>query len=129
MSSATNAKSVQQAKKRLQKFLKTLDKVPVEVLEAEAPKLYFQIIAETPVATGKLERSVRVSVSKNMRDRVSLNASASAKSSQGYDYSGRQHEDTSLHHTKGKAHFISDPFNRAVRRIKARLRREVKYDA
>lgn len=127
MSSATNAKSTLAAKKRLQRFLKTLDTVPEEILEAEAPRLYAQIVAETPYDTGKLERSVKVSVSKNRRDRVGLLASASAKSTRGYDYSEKQHEDTSLQHPlKGKAHFISDPFNRAVRRIKERVRKELR---
>lgn len=127
MSSAANAKSTVAAKKSLQKFLKSLDTVPTKVLEDEAPKLYAQIIAETPYESGKLEKSVRVSVSKNKRDRVGLLASASAKSPKGYDYSAKQHEDTSLQHPrKGKAHYISDPFYRAVRRIKSKMRKELK---
>lgn len=125
-SSATQTKSVQAAKKRLQSFLKTLDKVPTEILVEEQPRLYSDIIAEVPYDTGKLERSVRVSVSKDKR-RPGLNASASARSDKGYNYAGIQHENRDFQHPlKGKDHYISDPFNRCVRRIKYKMRRRIK---
>ena len=125
-SSATSQKSVQDAKKRLQSFLKDLDHIPTEILQQEAPRLYSEIIAETPYKTGKLERSVRVTVAKDKR-RPGLNASASARSSHGYNYAGIQHENTDFDHpVKGKAHFISDPFDRAVLRIKKAMRRRVR---
>lgn len=124
-SSVTGTKSVQDAKKQLQRFLKTLDTVPAQILEDESKQLYAEIISEVPYKTGKLERSVKVSVSKDKR-RPGLNASASARSEQGYNYAGRQHEDTSLQHPiKGKAHFISDPFNRATQRIVQRMTDEL----
>lgn len=124
-SSATRLKSVQQAKKRLQTFLKELDKVPMDILEEEQPRLYSEIIAEVPYSTGKLERSVRVSVARDKR-RPGLNASASARSKRGYNYAGIQHENTEFQHpVKGKAHYISDPFNRCIQRIQAKMRRRL----
>lgn len=124
--SATSQQSVQDAKKRLTAFLKTLDTAPTDIFESEVPRLYSEIIAETPYDTGKLERSVRVSVAKDKR-RPGINASASAISSRGYNYAGIQHENTAFKHpVKGKAHFIADPFDRAVARIKRKLRRRLK---
>ena len=124
-SSATRLKSVQQAKKRLQTFLKELDKIPTDILEEEQPRLYSEIIAEVPYSTGKLERSVRVSVARDKR-RPGLNASASARSKRGYNYAGIQHENTEFKHpVKGKAHYISEPFDRCMQRIKAKMRRRL----
>lgn len=125
-SSATSQRSVQDAKKRLQSFLKELDTVPTEILQQEAPRLYSDIIAETPYKTGKLERSVKVAVARDKR-RPGLNASASARSSNGYNYAGIQHEHEGFKHPiKGKAHFISEPFDRCVERIKRAMRRKLK---
>ena len=53
--SATSQASVQDAKKRLQKFIKTLDTVPTQILNEEAPILRSEIIAEVPYKTGQLE--------------------------------------------------------------------------
>ena len=49
--SATSLKSVQDAKKRLTKFLKTLDTVPTEILEQESGKILAQAKQETPFKT------------------------------------------------------------------------------
>lgn len=123
--SATSLKNVQDAKKKLQKFLKTLDTVPVQILEQEAKKIELQAKQETPYKTGKLERSVKVRVSKDKR-RPSINISASART-KGFNYAGIQHENTAFEHPiKGKAHYLKDPFDRGVRRIKRRLKQEVK---
>lgn len=124
-SSATSQQSVQQAKKTLTRFLKKLDTLPSKILQEEAQTLKAEIISETPHDTGKLERSVRVSVSKSKR-RPGINASASAINVKtGYNYAGIQHEHTGYRHPKGKAHFISDPFYRAVERIEERFAEEV----
>ena len=126
-SSATSQQSVQDAKKRLQKFIKSLDTVPTQILNEEAPILLSEIIAEVPYKTGKLESSVRVSVVRDKR-RPGLNASASALSKSGYNYAGIQHENDEFRHTKpgAKAHFISDPLNRCIDRIQEKMRRRLK---
>lgn len=125
MPSATSVARVQAAKKRLTKFLKTLDTVPLEELEKTAQAIKVKAIAQAPYKTGKLEQSIYVRVSRDKR-RPGLVAGASAKSS-GYDYAGIQHENTQYHHPiKGKAHYISDPFNQEVRNLKRRLRRKLK---
>ena len=124
-SSATKQKSVQDAIRNLTHFVKKLDTVPVEELEQSAQTIKAEAIAQTPYETGKLERSVYVMVSKNKR-RPGLRAGASARSSDGYNYAGIQHENTSFHHTKGKAHFISDPFEAEVEDLKRRLREELR---
>ena len=125
MPSATSVASVQAAKNRLTKFLKTLDTVPLEELEKTAQAIKVKAIAQAPYKTGKLEQSIYVRVSRDKR-RPELVAGASAKSS-GYDYAGIQHENTQYHHPiKGKAHYISDPFNQEVTNLKRRLRRKLK---
>ena len=125
-SSATSQQSVRDAKKRLQSYLKSLDTIPSEILQQEAPRLYSDIIAETPYDTGKLERSVKVTVANDKR-RPGLNASASARSSRGYNYAGIQHENENFNHpVKGKAHFISDPFDRCVARIKKAMSKKLR---
>ena len=125
MPSATSTKSLQRAKKNLTKFLKELDTVPVQELEKSAQTIKAEAIAQTPYKTGKLEKSVYVRVSRNKRQ-PGLVAGASAKDN-GYDYAGIQHEATYFGHPiKGKAHYISDPFNKEVRNLKRRLRRKLK---
>ena len=125
--SATSQQSVQDAKKRMQKFLKSLDTIPTEILREEAPILRSEILAEIPYKSGALESSVRVSVSRDKR-RPGLNASASARSPQGYNYAGIQHENEEFEHSKpgAKAHFISDPLNRCVERIQQKMRQRLK---
>ena len=126
--SATSQKSVQDAKKGLQKFLRKLDTIPVEVLQEEAQTLYSEIIKEVPYKTGVLERSVKVSVAKDKK-RPGLNASASARSKSGYNYAGIQHEESFEHPKQGaKDHYISDPFNRSVERIKQKIAERLKME-
>ena len=123
--SATSLKSVQDAKKRLTKFIRTLDTVPIEILEQEAVRIRSEAKAETPYKTGKLEKSVYVSVARDKR-RPGLVVGASARS-KGYNYAGIQHENTQFRHpVKGKAFYLRDPFNRGVRRITRRIKQEVK---
>lgn len=125
--SATSQQSVQDAKKRMQKFLKSLDTIPTEILKEEEPILRSEIIAEIPYKTGKLESSVRVFVAKDKR-RPCINASASAISKRGYNYAGIQHENEELKHSKSgaKDHFISDPLDRCIERIKQKMLRRLK---
>lgn len=125
MPSATSTKSLKRAKKNLTKFLKELDTVPVQELEKSAQTIKAEAIAQTPYETGKLEKSIYVRVSRNKRQ-PGLVAGASARD-HGYNYAGIQHEETHFNHPiKGKAHYISDPFNAEVRKLKRRLRRKLK---
>lgn len=123
--SATSTKSVQAARKNLTKFLKTLDTVPTEELEKTAQRIKPKAIAKVPYKTGKLERSIYVRVSRDKR-RPGIVAGASARSPRGYNYAGIQHENVNYHHTKGQAHFISEPFKEEVANLKRRLRRRLK---
>ena len=123
--SATSQKSVQDARKRLTSFLKQLDTVPTEELEKSAQRIKSEAIAKVPYKTGKLERAIYVRVLKDKR-RPGIVAGASARSKSGYNYAGIQHENTDYHHTKGQAHFISEPFNAEVKRLKQRIRRRLK---
>lgn len=125
--SATSTKSVQDARKRLTNFLKSLDTIPIEELEKSAQRIKADSIAKAPYKTGKLERSIYVRVSKDKK-RPGLVAGATARSKDGYDYAGIQHENENYQHTKGQAHFISEPFNAEVNRLKRRIRRRLKLN-
>lgn len=128
--SATSSKSLLAAKKRLQKFLKELDTIPEAEIDKEIPRIKAEAIARTPFKTGKLERSVYVRKSKNIKDRVGILAGASARSPKGYDYAGIQHERRDFNHpVKGTSHYISEPFDKAVRRLKRRMKSRIKKAA
>ena len=120
-------KGLKQARDKLGRFAKGVDEQSFRIFLEEAPRIEAEAKLETPVESGDLRNSVTVSVSQIKR-KVNLVASASSIH-RGYDYSNIQHEnETFNHHNGGKAHFIRDPFNRGVERIKHRLREEVGYD-
>lgn len=123
--SATSQKSVQDARKNLTDFLKKLDEVPTEELEKSAQRIKAEAVAKVPYKTGKLERSIYVRVAKDKK-RPGIVAGASARSKDGYNYAGIQHENENYQHTKGQAHFISEPFNAEVKRLKQRIKRRLK---
>ena len=124
--SATKTSSVQDAIKNLTRFVKKLETVPTAELMKSAETMKAEMVAQAPYSTGKLERSIRVRVSKS-KTRPGIRASASAHSPDGYNYAGIQHENEAFQHpVKGKAHYISDPFNSEVEKLKVRLRKELK---
>lgn len=123
--SATSTKSVQDAKRELTRFIKTLQTVPTQVLSEESKIIYSEAVSEAPYRTGKLERSIYVRVSRDKR-RPGLVAGASARV-KGYNYAGIQHENELFRHPKkGKAHYISDPFARGMRRIEQKLQARIR---
>lgn len=122
--SATSQASVQNARKNLTNFIKTLDTVPTKELERSAQIIKANAIAQVPYKTGKLEHSIYVRVAKDKR-RPGIVAGASARS-RGYNYAGIQHENELYHHDKGKDHFISDPYNEEVEKLKKRILRRLK---
>lgn len=125
MPSATSLKSIQDAKKRLTKFLKTLETVPTDELERTAERIYSEAVAQVPYSTGKLESSVYVHVSRS-KTKPGLVAGASARE-HGYDYAGIQHENENYDHPiKGKAHYIRDPFKKEVGLMHQRIRRRLR---
>lgn len=124
--SATNTQSVKDAKKRLTRFLRKQQEVPSEVMAREAPRIEAEAKLLTPYKSGKLEHSVRCTVSRS-KTRPGLNIRASARSN-GYNYAGIQHENVYYHHpVKGQAHYLSEPFNRGTQRIIQEIRKEMTY--
>ena len=123
---SNKSKECTDGESQLIKILKTLQTVPSKVLADEARRLEAEAKQETPYRTGKLENSVRVKVSRDVR-RPGLNISASARNLKtGKNYAGEQHENTHYRHPiKGKAFYLRDPFRRATARIKTRLAKEL----
>ena len=125
MPSTTSLKSIQDAKKRLTKFLKTLETVPTDELERTAERIYSEAVAQVPYSTGKLESSIYVRVSRS-KTKPGLITGASAIE-HGYDYAAIQHENENYNHPiKGKAHYISDPFKKEVALMRRRIRRRLR---
>ena len=122
-SSATATKSVRAAKKKLQEFIRTCETYPHEAIRAEVPIILAEAKARTPYKSGKLQASVYVRPSKDMKRKFGIVAGASA-SHDGYNYAGIQHENTEFKHTIGADHYISVPYERGIHRIKLRVRRE-----
>lgn len=121
-SSAQSTQSVQRAIKRLQRWEQKIQTVPRQEVQRAAQQMYPEMIAQTPYKTGALERSVFVKVKG-----LTIQAGASAKSDQGYDYAGIQHENTEFNHPiKGKAFYIKDPYNHQVVLMQRRIRRKLR---
>ena len=125
--SRVTVEGLKEASANLSRFLKTLESVPTQILLEEAPKIEETAKNRTPVATTKLQNSVRVTVSRDKR-RPGLYAQASAHN-RGYDYAYIQHENDAYDHPNGgKAHFVESAFTEGVERIIRRLSEEVRYD-
>ena len=118
---------LKQLRDELGRFIKRVDQKPTEILVEEAARIKAEAKMEVPVESGDLRNSINVSVT-GSASRKTLNATASSVH-RDYDYAGKQHDDTSLNHPNGgKAHYISDPFERGVQRITKRLEDELSFD-
>lgn len=120
---------IKNAQQELKEFIKTLSSKPLEILSEEATRIQSEIHLETPVDTGKLQRSgYCLVIGSGKAGRITLTAGATAKSKSGsYDYAEIQHEATRYNHPNGgKAYYVRDPFNRGVSRIILRLEKEIK---
>ena len=125
--SRVTVEGLNEASRRLTKFLKTLQTVPTQVLLEEAPRIEQTAKNRTPVDTGKLRNSVKVRVSRDKR-RPGMYAQASEVHN-GYDYAYIQHENEAYNHPNGgQAHFLESAFVEGVERIERRLQTEVRYD-
>lgn len=126
-SSATDLQSVKNAKKNLTSFLKKQQEIPNMILAKEALRIEAEAKILTPMKSGRLENSVRCSVSKS-KVRPGLNIKASARHN-GYNYAGIQHENTEYKHPiKGRDHYLSIPFYKGVARIEKEFKDTVKYN-
>ena len=125
--SRVTVSGLNEASKRLTKFLRTVETVPTQILLEEAPRIEETAKIRTPEKTGKLKESVKVRVSRDKR-RPGLYAQASAFNN-GYDYALIQHENLSYNHPNGgQAKFLESAFVEGVARIESRIEQEVRYD-
>lgn len=125
--SRVTVSGLNEASKRLTKFLRTVETVPTQILLEEAPRIEETAKIRTPEKTGKLKESVKVRVSRDKR-RPGLYAQASA-TNRGYNYALIQHENLSYNHPNGgQAKFLESAFVEGVERIERRIEQEVRYD-
>lgn len=126
--SARNTKSTYNAERRLRRLLQKCDTVMEDTFVTSAAILESEIKREVPYLTGALQRSVMVELLKDGNGKWRIIADAKAYNERtNYNYAGIQHENEAYQHTEGrKAHYISDPMQRSIDRIKVRLREEIK---
>lgn len=111
----------------LAEAINMLGTVPTQILTEEAPRIRAEAQLKTPVRSGKLRSHIRVNVSKSTRTPgIYANVSAVKR---GYDYAGKQHDDTTLNHPNGgQANFLAEPFVEGVQRIISRMESELSFD-
>lgn len=106
--------AIAQLEAQLKADYKSIWKEHIEDLEVAAEWIQEDAKAITPVRTGKLQESVSVRVSKSARY-PGIIASASAKSTRGFDYALIQEENENFsHEDPGQAHYLSQPFYRIL---------------
>lgn len=126
MAGINTSDGIKEAKANLQRFLRHVEGVTTQEMESLRIKVETQAKIEAPFKTGKLEESITVRVSRSKSKR-GLNVRALARNPKtGYNYALIQHENMAYKHTKGKSHFIEDPFNREVKKFQDRVRRRLK---
>lgn len=116
--------SIAQAKKDLNRFIKTTDSIQEQELNQLVSEALPEMLQKTPYREGTLESGVycRRSGSKQNKG-VVAGAVAMHK---GYNYAVIQHENTAYKHpVKGQAHFISEPLQKAVENFIRRVRERV----
>lgn len=110
---------------RLQEFDRRLKREVRQLFQQEADRLYPEIIAKTPLKTGRLEKSVYTKVT-TKGSVVTLTAGASVKGVP-YDYARIQHDSPHFHHPiKGQAYYVRNPFEACVVRLQEKLSRRIK---
>lgn len=126
MPGLSGAKSINDAKKGLRKVLRQVDSVTQQELETMRVNVETAAIAQVPVDTGRLQRSIRVRISRD-KTRPGINVSAVAYDPEtGENYAPDQHENLRYRHTVGKAHFLSDPLEHETEEFKVRMKGRMK---
>ena len=123
----SSLKSITDAKKSLQKFIRDVQIVTAQELETFRVNVETEAKAQVPIGeTGRLQDSIKVRVSRS-KTKPGVNITALARSPEsGYNYAPIQHEREDFEHTRGKWHYLSDPFNQELKKFKARIRRRLK---
>lgn len=125
--SRVTVSGIDDARKRLAKFLHKLEENPSAILIEEAPRIQAEARVNTPRRSGDLIEGTTVTVSRSKRE-PGLNAKSSSFH-RGYDYAYKQHENFSYNHPNGgKAKYLEDAYVAGVDRIIRRFESEVTYD-
>lgn len=119
-------KSITDAKKGLQQFIREVRVVTAQELETFRVNVETEAKAQVPIETGRLHDSIKVRISRS-KSKPGVNITALARDpNTGYNYAPIQHERPDFKHTVGKWHYLSDPYKQEVRRFKARIKRRLK---
>ena len=114
----------------LHRFIKVVESEAYNIMLEEATRANEEVQMQVPLDTGRLQSGSGIylaSGAKKTQPKI-VGYSHAEDPRSGYDYSDKQHDDTTLHHPYGrKANYIRDPFWDMVDRIEERFEEELGY--
>lgn len=129
MPTLSTSPSIRAAKDDLRKLLRRAQAVTGQEMETLRRNIEVGARLQSPVRTGKLQASIRVRLSRAKRNNPGVNATAVAYAPKTREnYAPIQHENEEFRHKIGKAHFISDPYAKEVRKFKKNLERRLRLN-
>lgn len=109
------ALGLQEIKNDLRQQLREHRTMALWEMERVADDIYFDATAKVPVATGELQDSIQVDVSRSPRYPGIIVTAEAHNPKTDYDYALIQEvNDNYLHPNGGQAHYLEEPFRKAV---------------
>lgn len=112
------AVGLQEIKEDLRQMLREHHKLTNTALEQAADYIYGASVQLVPIATGALQSSIQVNVSRSPRYPGILATASALNPRTGYDYALIQEVNETYKHSEGRqAHYLEEPFREAVKQF------------
>lgn len=112
------AVGLQEIKEDLRQMLREHHKLTNTALEQAADYIYGASVQLVPIATGALQSSIQVNVSRSPRYPGILATASALNPRTGYDYALIQEVNETYRHIEGRqAHYLEEPFREAVKQF------------
>lgn len=112
------AVGLREIKEDLRQMLREHHKLTNDALEQAADYIYSESIQRVPIATGELQDSIQVDVSRSPRYPGILATASALNPRTGYDYALIQEVNEAYKHSEGRqAHYLEEPFREAVKQF------------
>lgn len=112
------AVGLQEIKEDLRQMLREHHKLTNTALEQAADYIYGESVQRVPLATGALQSSIQVNVSRSPRYPGILATASALNPRTGYDYALIQEVNEAYKHSEGRqAHYLEEPFREAVKQF------------
>lgn len=116
------ALGLREIKNDLRQQLREHHTLALQEMEKVADDIYFGATALVPVATGELQDSIQVDVSRSSRYPGIIATAEAHNLKTNYDYALIQEvNDNYLHPNGGQAHYLEEPFRKAVTEFYERM--------